>query len=232
MRLLVFLLSLLFAQSAFSQNASEDLARINKKYLDESSAEVHLRINLFDSWQNQKPIEQKEGVIKKSNKLQYINLGQVESIIGNSYTLTVDHQSKVMVLQSNSSAGSSNAFSKQTFAPMLDSLLPKMCEKVEFKKESKSTNSYIFYLKNGEYAKVVIMYDAQTYVLKKLILYYKKEANKEGQTRIEVEYPATSFPASFSKSEFTYDKFLIKNGKVYELKKPYTAYKLFNNLID
>ena len=229
--LLVFGISGLWASG---QNASADFYRINKAYQASENLLVVMKINAYRSWADKVSYEQKNCTIKKNGPQKYTNIEQAITIANKNYSLTVDHeQKKILLLPARITE---TPFSdREILMPKLDSVLLKVCKKVEFNKEADGNHSYQFTMEAGDYEKMKIVFSPKTYLLQRITFYYRDAQQFDGygpeqKPRLEIQYTKTEFPKSMDESDFTYANYLVKQGNKLVCRPQYKSYQLINQL--
>lgn len=233
-RTLFLVINMLFGSAGFAQNASADFYRINKAYQASGNLLVTMKINAYRSWSDKVSYEQKNCTIKKSKGQKYMNIEQAVSILNANYSLTIDHeQRKILLLPARVT---DNPYSEQEMLmPKLDSVLLKLCKKVEFNKEADGNYSYQFLFERGEYEKLKIVFSPRSYLLQKITFYYREAQQFDGygpeqKPRMEIQYTKTEFPKTMNESDFTYANYLVKEGSKLVCRSPYKTYELINQL--
>lgn len=237
MKTSLFLFPLLFIQTAFAQVAKDDIAAINKAYIKNKMLAMKTRYEVFKNRDTDVAFQEETGEIKKYGNLMYSRIGDIETIQNTSYYLIADHEDKNISLLGQKIQQNQFPEPGPDFTGKLEKLLS-LCSKVEFKKENKTQNSYLLSMPYSEYNEMKIFYNKETFVIEKLILYFREAENLEGEKdgikeipRVEITYTDINLSPDFKESDFTYDKFLEKvNGKFY-CKNPYKKYTLTDHLL-
>lgn len=218
----------------YGQNASADFYRINKAYQASENLLVVMKINAYRSWVDKTSYEQKNCTIKKNGPQKYTNIEQAITIANRDYSLTVDHgQKKILLLPARITE---TPFSdREILMPKLDSVLLKVCKKVEFSKEGDGNYCYQFIMEGGDYEKMKIVFSPKTYLLQKITFYYREAQQFDGygpeqKPRLEIHYTKTEFPKNMDEADFTYTNYLVKQGNKLVCKPQYKSYQLINQL--
>lgn len=216
------------------QNASADFYRINKAYQASDKLLVVMKINAYRSWTDKVSYEQKNCTIKKSGPQKYTNMEQAITIANTNYSLTVDHeQKKILLLPARITE---TPFSdREMLIPKLDSVLLKVCKKVEFSKEADGNYCYQFIMERGDYEKMKIVFSPKTYLLQRITFYYREAQQFDGygpeqKPRLEIQYSKTEFPKDINEADFTYADYLVKQGSKLVCRPQYKSYQLINQL--
>lgn len=230
----LYVLTVLMGLDVKAQDVNADLYRINKAYQNRDHIYLEMKVNAYRTWTDRNPYEQKEGVIMKSNVRKYTSIGDITMILNNSYSVTVDHAGKkILVLPA--SVNSQQA-SGDLLMPRLDTVLLKVCRKIEFFKEPGGSHGYEFTMKEGnEYDRIRISFSPKTYLIRQIIFYYNEEHEEKGsgvkkKPRLEITYTKTEFPGKMNDQEFTYDKYLVLEKGRLVCRSQYKNYQLINQL--
>jgi hypothetical protein len=236
MRILLFILFIVVRNICIAQVAKDDFAKINQAYVTNSKMTMKTSYELFQNKETKNVFQKEIGEIKRDGNLQYTKLGDIETIRSKEYNVIVDHEDKnISVLGLSADP---NSLDEKTYMIDLEKAL-KSCAKVEFNKENNNQNSYDLELPASEYSEIKIIFNSKTFLLEKMVLYYSELQNLEDKQdglkerpRLEITYSDIDLRPRFSGSEFTYNKFIEKNGGKLNCKSPFKDYILYDNSID
>jgi len=217
-----------FTQS-YSQDLKKDLESINAVYANAKKYSITYEYLYFETDVAKTPYNTTKSAVTKVNNNYYYKQGDYETIICNDYSIRVDHNDKSITLlpQKRSQTAQSPT------SVNLDSL-SKFCKKAEFKKISADINAYVFTMNAGaEYDKLEVRFNKATFQITRLLYHFKNldisDDDKENITnpRIEIIFSKINTAIALQEKDLSYEKFLIKKGKNYELKPEYAKYKLY-----
>jgi len=225
-----FILLGLGSMTAHAQQASTDLKKVNASY--ESAAVVSQKVSYksYANYADKTPYETLTGEIIRSKGNVYNKIGPVEIITTSTYTFSIDHEEKTMVLLPKSSAGSAMPTEVDYEA------LLAICSEVKYASLSSSSASYTMVFPSEEYEKVTVTFNTKSFYIQKLDLYYKtmetyaeNEKTVTTKPKLEIVYSELKSRSDLTDSFFTYDTFLLKQStNKYICKEPYTSYQFIN----
>jgi hypothetical protein len=186
---------------------------------------MQISYTLFADPQTQKASETESAVVYKLGSARLMKLGKVETLTTEKYSITVDNDEKLILVNKNS-------IGKSGDLPIdLDSLA-KFITNTRFTKEG-GKGIYKLGLKAGEYESVEIEFNTATYLISKLTLYLRNYDDKEeGENRLSnkprLELSITDFTTTpvISKTELLETKYVRIQGQDVRLQERYAQYKL------
>ncbi|MFN5442754.1 MAG: hypothetical protein ACK48V_00840 [Crocinitomicaceae bacterium] len=232
-----FILFTLFALLNFDcisqDNKSKDLVKLNKEYSKRSSIQMQTVYQGFSSYTSKDPVDTQYGIVKQQGENVYYQIGKLESLHNSECNVIVDEEDKMITLLKIVSKSES---------PDLEQVMG-LVEKVTKNLNSVSLvtldNSHREYRivipSNSEYSEVRIVYDFKLWLVKKIILYYTtpisvEEGGKKDKPRLVISYKHIDLDPTFSKSEFSIERFVKKVGDRYLGVGKYMGYKVMNQM--
>ncbi|OFX83090.1 MAG: hypothetical protein A2W99_13365 [Bacteroidetes bacterium GWF2_33_16] len=234
----IYILSLLFLflywpSSGKAQNAVEDIQKINKAYLTNTTFSMDVVVNVYAKANSKRPDEVQMGFAKRKKEYLHTQIGDVETIKSVSTILSIDHKNKRIVI-----AEPENSFNvlPDGMASKLELLLS-YCEKVLYVDISKNTGKYVLVMPSYTYKQFEFEFNKQTYLLEKLIMIVNEKLienynpeSSDDKLKIVIEYNNINLNPVFSNNEFTTWKYITNDGNVFKLTKEYQNYTIINQL--
>lgn len=196
-----------------SQTWKQDLKLIQQKFREIGDAEVTMTYRWYEQ---DSLIEALDGKVVALGQDQYSQIGEIELIACGSYLLTVDHESKLMVLQHDPEQMKQLGI-LQTIS--WDSLAHSYKD-VSHKRISDDIHCYRFRLKPEKivkYSAIELWYDPQGFELQKLLMLLQSPGKEEAFAWLEIDIKEIVPLAANRANRFTIDHFL---------RKPYSSGKL------
>lgn len=214
---LFFLLSFSFiAQKSNKKEIIKELELLKETYSNIDNFSVDVIYRLFNN-KDVVAIEKLEANLTKKGGSQLLKSDKHITLINNEYSLTIDHEQKVIVLQEANNKG-------------IDPLSLKVTELLEMainyeKLENLGNNQlgYRFSFYDNQYKSIDIIYNASTHFLVKTVLTLSGESGK-----IQIDYKNLKQNLTLSSTFFNTDKYFIKKDNTIELTNTYASYELFN----
>jgi hypothetical protein len=147
-----FLLSFLLAGVLIAQDAKTDLIKLNQHYIDKDIA-ADMRLQLFSSWESNqlKDEHQAKFLRSKDGSSLYYGLKEREIVRTPQFSLLVDHEHKLMMIQPAIKAPIPDLVS------IIDTLL-KRAVKVDYQQEGPKSR-YNFDFDRGPYPRIDVVFD-------------------------------------------------------------------------
>jgi hypothetical protein len=238
------LLIALLPLSAYAQNNLKDLKKISEAYVQHPAYQFELKYSAFNDYQTPVEAETKKMNVFADGHNYYCKQEDNEILINEQYQVIIDHENKLFVIDAHHDAKEGR---KELMAKLgLDSIMKKLNEQVELdapkvsveqKRISDTERQYVFNYSDGEFTSIKLNYDHSTFLISKLILYYReKMETTEGQPqttpRVEISYLDTDLAPHFDKQLFSEKKYALvkKNGQL-ELSAALKNYKVINHLL-
>ena len=212
-----------------AQSVKSELTQIREAYESLQGMSADIQFELFDSFEAIKPIDVQSGKFRQAGNKSYSQFGSSEVLTNDKYSLVIDHEEKLMLIQNPLPV----SFSPETQIPM-DSLLA-ICSKVTWKDIDPSKRSITFLFENYEFQKVQIFYDSKSHILNKVILFQANPSDLLGNQnpilgRMEITYVNTLINPSFTSKDFSERIYVQKEkGKIVPASS-YSNYQLANYL--
>lgn len=216
----ILILSITNVNFLLAQDLSADLSKVRKTYNEMENYHGEIFTKSFNASNPSKAIEKQKMAIRKKGGNFLYQVGDVEFICNNKYTLTANLNSKVVVCQKTAPQFAN----RMELLPDVDSLLNKY-KKIEFVGVKKGKKHYVLKNPRELISSVEIYIDSNSYLFSKLIYHYNPQMNYAFQKSIiELKHLNTSpqFPSDlFSEKNYV----SIEKGKV-KLKTKFQKYDL------
>lgn len=239
-RSIVLILSLLAGKS-FSQVAKDDFEKISKAYAASPHLSMKMKYEVYKNKTTTVVLSTETGILKRKDKIQYSRIGKIETVENDRYHMIVDHEDKnISLLGIRVVEGNRNQQKEETAISLFEmEKMLALCSKVEFKKWNAVQNAYTLVLPDNEYDEVQVIFNARTFFIEKLILFYAEKQNLEEiknglkeSPRMEISYSDIDTNPDFENTPFSYDAFLEKqNGKLVA-KAAYKDYEIHDQLFN
>jgi hypothetical protein len=213
--MLCFLLNItISAQTSYAT----DIEKINKAYLKNTKLEMSMDYEAFSNYTSKEPVDRQVGVVKRDGDLLYNQLSSMESLHTTKYNIVVDNESKeiaiMAILNSKETPDYSNLLGDiEKFISMCKSV-----SEVVVGKQSRELRMIM--PEASDYTQVFLTYDVKTYMVRKMVLFFRKEEqvtdnSPKESPRIEISYTNINLKPKFTKDEFTYERFVVKENSKY-----------------
>lgn len=232
----------LFPVWMHAQADIQDLEKIKEVYKTADSYQLDMKYSLFKDYQSNIEEEGFRMNIFKDGNYYYCKRNAGEMLVNDAYTLVLDHSNKVLLIdQYRGAAKQSDELSNEMGIDSLLQLIAKELKNgkapevsIEQKQIGEQERQYILHYPEGEYTDVKMNYDASTFMIKKLILYYREKIEireDEAAPRVEITYLQTDLHPEFDKKMFSERKYVHvkKNGEL-ELSAGFSNYQVINHL--
>jgi len=212
---------------AYSIN--NDLQRINIAMFETQRLFMDIDYNLYFDDQIKSQIH---GIIKKDGRLLYQQVGEITVVKNEDYSVFVNNDEKLLVVDPNPKL--KNPIKKEDLLRINVDTLKSWILKSELSSNS-NKNTIVFTLKRGEYSRIIIDYDPNTYFLFKMELHARESYTAADQTqytvKMEILFNKMSTEEQFSIDDFSENKYVIigKKNKV-DAVGTFRTYRLINNL--
>lgn len=177
--------------------------------------------------------EIKNGSVRRSTEGQDLRIGNLEILSNKKYNITVDHSSKVIIVQFAAKK------SKQTPLPVNFDSAQRLFKSIEFFKKSPTEYGYHLQSDFSEYEKIDVLFNPSNFYLEKLVLVQRKPVaineldknEKKDKQRLEISCRNINTSLFISPDEFAEKKYvIISSGAKVKPQPAYKNYTVFNRL--
>lgn len=217
--------ALLLSSNVLSQNLSEDLKKISKTYKDIVKYKCSVTYSVY---MDNKIHQTETGIVKVDNSNYHMTFGQIEVFNNSKANITLDHNSKVVLLNTSQSTPK-NIISDLNW----DSLI-NMVSKQEFKKNSATDYQYTLTFENGVNESMIIHFNPLNHRVFKIKTTQRQMEyiSENKQQKLSSVMIISNFQTKvvFSLSDFDAHNYLsILNTEV-KLKSKINDYRVLNGL--
>jgi hypothetical protein len=221
------LISVLFlvglgVQATQAQDIKTIIRNVSKAYANQGGVSMNMSLS-YGSLQTGESEEELSGVIKLKGAQKYYKLGSMELVSNKDFTLVVDHQEKIMAVDSVNSG--------QEFGPPVleafsaDSILKMMGGG---KLEKTTSGDYrITEFPGGVVHHSEVIIDAKTFLIKSVGIYYIGADDKPDEF-LRISYSNFKLN-SVTTSDFSISKFYAFSGKKITKKAAFSSYEELYN---
>jgi hypothetical protein len=232
--LLTLLVTCIAHGICLSQNASEDIRKINGTLAD-GDLTITLAYVVYPDSLSMKPLQSEQGKWIKSDKSQYYALGQIETVRkAGELQVVLDHANKIVTIADAPVLPEDENMMAAFMS--LDMVLEESIA-IRYKNLDKGRARWDIYPRESEFDRIAVVFDKKTYAPEKMILYSAAAETFDQEDgaiavlpRIEIEFKSmrknTSVPA-----ELDLSKYVSKRGGKYELSAAFKEYELNNHLL-
>jgi len=244
---LIFLLVILMSWTiTIAQTSEQDFDNIRKVYANMAEYTMDLEYKMYKNYTSTIPVDHINMLLKKKGNQCYNRLAGSETLINDKYVMVLNHESKIFMIDKNVRSYPVKGISKTD--PDVDKLFSAIMKEikdedsihvtVKEKKISGKEKQYTIYYSGGEYSAVSFSYDVNTYLVKKVILYFRRKmeintGDAAQAPRLEIVYRQTDLRPGFDKNTFSETAYAVvhKDGSI-KLNPAFKDYKMINHLVD
>ena len=232
---LLLLLSVqMFAQQQVKSSvAGADFMRINEAYSNSKKLKMNIGYVLYASYTSTIPSENAKGVFMKQNNSTYSELLGFTSLNNNKVSLSVDQNEQTIIV--------TDPPSKTVIPGAVDfDTLLKICSSITYKELDGNIKLYKLRFDNvvsSQYNAIDIYFNGETFLLTRLSLYFREEADlnendnihvKE-KPRLEISYTSIETSPVFEPGQFSEARYINVTGKKITCASAYKAFHLINH---
>jgi hypothetical protein len=206
-----------------------DLQRINLSMFETKNLYMEIDYNLYF---NDALRSQMKGIVKKKDRMLYQQVGGITVVKNKEYSVFVHADKKLLVVDPNPEL--KDPIRKEDLLRLNIDTLKNWLMGSELA-EQNNLRIITFTLKKGEYSRIVIEYDRETYFLRKMQLYARDAHTSVDQQQykvwMEVVFANVSANVDFPIEDFSYEKYVtIKNEENVRSTGNFRDFHLINNL--
>lgn len=230
-----------FAQNAKSE-AAADLIRMRDAFFSSTTYSMNMKYSFFPTYTSTQPVQKHTGFYcKQGEVLSYTELYGTTTIKNGELVLVKDDSSKVFMVKKFYNEETMTAPTYEQFEKMLG-----VCNAVEKIQELPAgEKGYVLVFENKieNLAKMEVVFDAGTYVMHKIRMYFDYPVEKYyyasmdaspqyNKPCLEIEYVNVKINAAVSKEIFSVKKYLVQVDKKWQLTPVYAGkYTLYDQTI-
>lgn len=231
----ICLIILIFFQllTGKTQNAKEDILKINEAYSKFTDLSMSITYNLYANFSATKTSETETGLYKQFGKLRYNKLKNIESIQNKEYLIVIDNEDKKIVI------GNPVRFDyKKVTMIDLDSIF-KSCSNIKLIDNIPEQKGYKLSFKPdivSEHDAIELYFNRKTYLVEKLVFYYRRkirvnendENSPKEKPRLEIVFSKFNFHPEKDNNLFLEASYFEKNKNKYYPVKKYVEYEIID----
>lgn len=229
-RLIIMILA--FSPTILSaQNVNDELVRINRVLFGKEDLVLKMDYSFFDSLLAKTPSEQASSLIAWRLNSRFTKSFGVEQLIENGISITINHNRKIVLVDSIQDATNFQLESMLSIIPSIVDSSVKSFESALFEGENEHTIELTNIHGMGGVKKVTIIYESESYLLNKAIIEYAEQISQNGSKApgpvIQIDY---SYPSSSFKSRQIGDYIEIVDENEILINAKYKSYQLINGI--
>ena len=209
-----------------AQNAADDFLKINRAYEKHVTLSMDLVYNYYPDHTTGKISETEAGHIDRDGAQIHYTLSDAETVQNDKYYTSVDHENKLIVVSERYKPSRTRLMEVN-----IDSMLS-FCSKVEYAEAGGGQKKYTLSFSSYTYDEIEIVFDAESYLIGKLVLYYHDpvKTDEEDETgtayapRIEILYQNIKTEPVFEPNAFSETRFVYMENGQFKCKPDYKEY--------
>lgn len=230
-----------------AQDIAKDVLKLNEKYKEIDSISMKMQFILYKDYTSSVAFETVNGILMKQNKNLYNSIATVESLTNSKYSLFIDNDSHIIIIGNVVKTDSTNNkkskfnidlnFSVESMSALVASgfTIEEPPKFYFLKNSSDSIRALKVDLNYSDYESIECYYYPKTYIIKKIILYYRDayEIDENGDTtkpRLEINYSNVDEKTMFNQDIFSEKKYVSISDKTVTGIGKYSKYKIVNNI--
>lgn len=216
-----------------SEKASADFVRINQAYADNKKLKMDVAYALYANYTSAIPHENAKGVFMKQNNSTYSELLGTTSLSNNKVSLAIDKNEQTIIV--------TDPPAKTVIPGAVDfDALLKICSSIDYKELDGNIKYYKLRFDNAPfslYNSIDIYFNGETFLLTKLLLYFREEIDLNAddkiqvkeKPRLEISYTSIDTSPVFDPGQFSEARYISIAGKKITCTQAYSAYHLINH---
>lgn len=216
---------------SLAQDIKQDIIKINQTYDKQDKMAFDYEIQMFETYTSNKVYFNQKGSTKKMGNCRVQIFDDSECLITPSYAIMVDRDEKYICYTPKRTDFKDDDIG---FMMNLDSISV-FCKSYKFNKISENQNSYVFHMKDdyGDYEVVAVYFNSKTHFINKIVLYcdeqnvaVNNEKERLSKPRMEINYKNLDLNPKYNERDFTYQRYLVKQGSGFLVNQNYRTYEL------
>jgi len=200
-----------------AQDLFESLRQMREAYALNDDLHVQMKIRVYENATDATPYFTNEAIVKKKANNYFYRYAENEVLINDNLLLVIDREHKTIACQKRDVAG------EQAFYPQpileFDGLLQHY-ETPVYLGNKGGLDHYQLIQKQGEIAKINLVLDPQTLLVKQLDYHYKS-----GQWAV-IEFTTFEVNPHFSSQTFSENQYLVRRDQQWEPSNSYKSYQV------
>lgn len=221
--------------TSFAQTANEDFRKVNAAYSKHQSLSMNVTYTLYSNYSSTVAHDKQKGVYMRQGDKYYSRLLGVETMNNGKTIIVTDHNDKVMLVADPPQT-------QKSPTPLdIDSMLA-TCGETKYSETKAGQKVYSMSFdkrKYLEYSKVDIYINSQTWLIDKIVLYYREQVSLDPDNdnalkeapRVEITYSSVITNPAFDKEQFSENKFIASAGGKLKATGAYAGFEVINQKI-
>lgn len=228
---IAFIAALFFLPGIYAQELKKDVVAINAAYKKHTKMSLVMVIDMYESYTSNKLYYSQKIDIKRNGSSIFQSSEESESITTPDYYVLKDDDEKLIAYAPKKTVQKEG---EGDFLVNIDSIRL-FCKTHKFNKENSELCSYDFVMQDyyPNYNRIKLFFNSKTFFIEKMVFYCDEddistnnEDEKFARARIEINYTDINTNPKYNESDFTYQKYLTRQGSKFFLKPNYKNYEL------
>ncbi len=219
--ILVILISS-FSFDLSAQDLKKDITAINVAYKKATKMSLTMVLDMYETYTSNKLYFSQQVVIKKNGRNTFQSAPETESVNTPDYVIVKDDDEKLITYVPKKTIQDETDIS---FMMDIDSIKT-FCKSFKFNKENDNLNSYDFIMQDyyPDYNRIKVFFNSKTFFVEKMVFFCEEDdisthndEEKYSRARVEISYKDINTKPVFKESDFTYQKYMVKQGNKFAL---------------
>lgn len=224
LKLIPILSLFLLTVSAIAQDYVSDFKKINEAYT--KGVEMDIKYAYYNFYKDSKPYETVAGKVKQSGSMYHILLGDIEMINNKWFKLIINKGGQILTLDSSEKVSMKEYYDRNPIEQLTENY-----SKIEFKDQGK-TATYKVYPVQSVVAFSEINVEKATHIILSISIFFKNTSENSPSNllgnKLVISYSNVKTGVNFSESEFSIDKYILKNKNQFQPQWAYKSYEFIN----
>ena len=227
-QLAYILFSCLYSVVYWGQTAAEDFKKISSAFGNNQNISMNIEYNVYENHAAKISIDNQKGFYRRNGSSICNRLMNYESLTAEGKTLIVDESERKITIGKASKVpmpGPASIDIEKSIS---------LFGKITLSDISRNEKCYHLTLKKNAaafYEKIEVYFNPQTYTVSRMVFYYSRAVDFSGGTkaqkpRVELQFNDVVTKPRFSDDEFSFSRFVVKKGKLYQPSEKYKGYKV------
>lgn len=204
---------------------------INMAYKNADKMSLTMTLDMYETYTSKKLYFSQRVEIKKMGKNIFQSSEESQVISTPNYSVLKDDEEKVISYMPKKTTVETNDID---FMMDLDSI-GQFCKSFKFAEENDKLRSYDFIMQDQypDYNRIKIFFNSKSHFIEKMIFFCEEDdisVNNEEErfekARVEISYQNIDTKPDLKEVDFTYQRYLVKQGSKFELKPAFKNYEL------
>ncbi len=224
LKLIPFLSLFLLTVPAIAQDYVSDFKKINDTYT--KGVEMDINYAYYNFYKDSKPYETVAGKVKQTGSMYHILLGDIEMINNKWFKLIINKGGQILTLDSSEKVSMKAYYDRNPISQLTENY-----SKVEYKDFGKTATYKIFPIQSM-IAFSEINVEKTTHIILSISIYFKNISENSPSNpignKLVITYSNVKTGVNYSESEFSIDKYILKNKNQFQPQWAYKSYEFVN----